>query len=474
MIITTTRHGRTAKDTKYLLAHLSRQDGQMSCVTHIAAPVSTEADALDYMQALRDSSRATVAFHHISLSPSTPLTNEQRDEAVTRVLAAMGAEDHAHVVWEHSEKMRRGRGVDNHYHIVVGHVGPDGQALDDGQSYVRLEAAARSLEFDFGHNQTASRRTEAVARELERIGRPDVAADVRNERPPEPPQSSMSSRQRARAERKGVSLSEVREAVRDAWVRSDTPMAFQAALAEAGYGIVPGDKADVWLVTRDSQTLGALDRFAGEKRRVVAARMQQEEPSNDRATPASDASLAGDIHGGPREPAGCGGVGPTACPPRPSRARRGLTSGGGHRASSDHRPYAATDAPGGRSIGCSPRPRARAALAALVLTYAARTPAVRKATRSFQRRFRPKGQDLLDARRLAQVDLDEFRRLAEEIGRRVAALLTRVTTRADDPRAVLRARLRAASAGVGHRRRVSPPFLDTEPEAPPATYRPRF
>ncbi|MDX8480785.1 hypothetical protein RFN28_20290 [Mesorhizobium sp. VK24D] len=106
--MTTVRDGRTRRDTRYLLAHLSRQDNQRSRVIEIAAPVVTdEAAALDYMSALRDGSRATVAFHHLSLSPSQPLTHEQRDEAVARVLSALGAEDHARVVWEHAGKGRR-------------------------------------------------------------------------------------------------------------------------------------------------------------------------------------------------------------------------------------------------------------------------------------------------------------------------------------------------------------------------------
>lgn len=472
MIVTTTRHGRTQRDTRYLLAHLSKEQGQRSRVVRLAAPVETAAAALVYMEAIRDCSRATVAFHHISLSPTATLTDEQRDEAVARVLVAMGAEDHSHVVWEHSGKDRRGRDVDTHYHVVLAHVGPDGRALDDGHSYARLEAAARSLELDFRHDLTPSRHTAAVSAELDRIGRPDVAAKVRNDAPPEPPQSAMSSRQRARADRAGTTLPDVREAVRKAWTMSDSPAALRAALVDSGLGIEPGDKKGVWLVTRDGRTLGALDRLAGEKRRVVAARMQQEEPFNDHATPASDASLAGDIHGGPREPAGCRGPGSVACPTRPRGARRGLAASGNDGASTHHPPGAAGDDPGNRGAGRSPR-KIEAVLAALTLAHVARNSSVRKAARSLQRRSRAKGRDMLDARRLARVDLDELRRMAEEIGRRVAALLTR-PTRPTDPRDELRAQLRAAGAGVGRRRRTSPPFPDREPEASVATYRPRF
>lgn len=46
MIVTTTRHGRTRKDTRYLLAHLGRKDGQQTRVVQVAAPVETAAEAL--------------------------------------------------------------------------------------------------------------------------------------------------------------------------------------------------------------------------------------------------------------------------------------------------------------------------------------------------------------------------------------------------------------------------------------------
>ena len=70
------------------------------------------------------------------------------------------------------EKARRGADVDQHFHLVLAHVGPDGKALRDSNSYRKLEAVARTLEVDFGHALTASRRTAAVAAELERIAAP--------------------------------------------------------------------------------------------------------------------------------------------------------------------------------------------------------------------------------------------------------------------------------------------------------------
>lgn len=475
MIVTTKRHGRTRRDTRSLLAHLSRQDGQRSRAIHVAAPVTTAPEALDYMQALRDGSRATVAYHHISLSPSQPLTDEQREEAVTRILAAFGAEDHAHVLWEHAGKPRRGADTHTHYHLVVAHVGPDGKALDDSRSYVRLEAVARSLEADFGHDRTPSRRTAAVAAELERTGRPDVATLVRDEAPPEPPQAAMSSRQRARAERHGISLPDVRVAVRKAWEQSDSPAALRAALAEHGLGLAAGDKAGVWLVVmEDGTTLGALDRLAGQRRREVTSRMQKA-PTDDPDPTARDARPAGDIRRGPREPRSRRVLDPAldASGPRPAGRRKSVAGSDGP--AGDHPADAGTDIAGDRGVG-----RADTALAVAALARAARDEGTRRELRRLQRLYRPRGRDVLDARRLARVDLDELRRMAEDLARSWAAFLTRPSgplvpppqTRPDtDPRAALRARLRDAAAAP---RRAEPVPRPDEDDEPARTYRPRF
>lgn len=479
MILTTTRHGRTRRDTRYLLAHLGRQDGQRSRVVHVGAPVATAPEALRYMEAMRDGSRATVAYHHVSLSPSVPLTDEQRDEAVARVLAALGAEDHACALWEHSGKPRRGTDVDTHYHVVVSHIGPHGRALDDGRSFVRLEAVARALEHDFGHPLTPSRRAAGVAAELERTGRPDVAARVRGEVPPEPPQAAMTSRQRARAERHGMSLPDVRVAVRAAWTASDSPTALRAALAEQGLGLTAGDKAGVWLVTTaDGTILGALDRLSGQRRRVVAGRME-EPPTDDPEDPTGYARLKGDLRRGPCEPRGGRSLDPAPVPSGPAHGRRREPLAGDNGPSARGPRRTAKDAGGDRGAGRADR-RAETALAVAALARAARDDGTRRELRRLQRLYRPRGRDVLDARRLARVDLDELRRMAEDLARSWAAFLTRPSgslvpppqTRPDtDPRAALRARLRDAAAAP---RRAEPVPRPDEDDEPARTYRPRF
>ncbi|QDL99519.1 hypothetical protein FLL57_20360 [Rhodopseudomonas palustris] len=299
MIVTTRRHGRTRRDIRKLLQHLDKQAGQTSRVVTIGnVPLGSVDDVMHYMETLRDASRATVSCHHISLSPRNRLSDAQRDEAVRRILVAMGAEDHAFTVWEHSGKPRADADVaDDHYHVVVAHVGPNGRALSDRNSYVRLEAAARTLEADFGEQITHSRKTKSVADELCRIGRGDVAAMMTV--PAIPPMSAMSSETRARAERAGLDLPKIHAVVRTAWTNSGGGAAFRSALQDEGFELVRGKKPGVFMVTTSGIEIGALDRIVREKRADVAARMTQEE-DNDRQSQEGPLSGRSDLSGSAR------------------------------------------------------------------------------------------------------------------------------------------------------------------------------
>ena len=299
MIVTTRRHGRTRRDIRNLIKHLDKQIGQTSRVVAVGnVPLANADDAMRYMETLRDASRATVSCHHVSISPRNRLSDAQRDEAVRRILAVMDAEDHAYVVWQHSGKPRADAEVaDDHYHVVVSHVGPDGKALSDRSSYVRMEAAARALEVDFGEPLTHSRKTKAVAAELRRIGRDDVADML--VAPEILPTSAMSSATRARAERERLDLPKAQAAVRVAWTSSDGTVAFRGALQSEGFEIVAGKKPGVFMVMASGVAVGALDRIVRERRAVVAARMKMEE-DNDRQAKETTLSRRSDLSGSTR------------------------------------------------------------------------------------------------------------------------------------------------------------------------------
>ncbi|MCO6389369.1 hypothetical protein GTK01_20580 [Aliihoeflea sp. 40Bstr573] len=402
MIITSTRHGRSRRDMRNLAAHLNRQVGQEARVVSIGGvPLSNSDDALRYMEALRDGSRATVSCHHVALSPMRRLSPEQRDEAVQRILRAFGAEDHAFVLWEHDGKARSRAAADQHFHLVVSHVGPDGRAIDDAFSFRKLEAVARTIEHDFGEALTHSRRTASVAAELRTMGRADVADVLPT--PPEPPQSSTSSRRRAAAERAGVDLPAAQEAVRSAWKQADGPAAFRSALAGMGFDVTEGRKPGVFVVSAGDAEIGALDRIVKTKRAAVAQRMKELDHAADPAPAPTGEIPDGRPEGGLRPEPGSEPSGPEA------RAAVELVGAAGGRDVADraaagdpgnHRPRTAPAPPLPRGParkdgrhgrlqtarlntalkGFRPTPETRAAAAEIhVRSFAGRFPALRSA-----------------------------------------------------------------------------------------------
>lgn len=95
-----------------------------------------------------------------------------------------------------------------------------------------------------------------------------------------------------------MDLSAITKTVQSAWERSDSGKAFAAALAEDGFDVAPGQKAGVWIVSKEGKELGALDRILKQKRRDVAQIMEayDRDPNPPKHTPArSGKGYEGDL-----------------------------------------------------------------------------------------------------------------------------------------------------------------------------------
>jgi hypothetical protein len=278
VIFTIKAHGRTRKDTRALVAHLEKtQAGQVVEVVRIAGSAASDmAGAFADFGRIRDGSRATVAFHHLTVNPGQALTIAQRDEAVARIRKALGCEDHGYVLIAHRNKPRAcGPARVEHFHLVIAHVGPDLRALRLSFSYAELEAARASLEIDFCEPLTPTRRSAAIAVRLRRDGRDAVAEQVEAAAriQGDLPRSGLTSRIRARLDRLGIAAPLARARVRAAYALDRA--GFEAALAQAGLSCTPGDRvADAWVVWKDDILVGALDRLVAHPRAMASARMR--------------------------------------------------------------------------------------------------------------------------------------------------------------------------------------------------------
>lgn len=264
------RHGRTRRDAANLSAHLLKEAGAVVRIANSVAPDLPS--VLDDMLLARDGSRVASAFLHMHLSPAREMTEAELRKAAMIVLKHFGAEDHPAVFVMHEKPREGGQGF-RHAHVVVGRVGPDGQVIPSGFEIVKMETAMRLVEYELRERPTLGRHHASAVRWMRANGRPDVAAWLEAAHGPEPakPSSAASPAKRQRLERQGVKLGTVRQSVKKAWLASDTPEAFVAAMAAGGLTIAPGSKPGVWIVRQGEHDVGALDRTLRIKRKDVAA-----------------------------------------------------------------------------------------------------------------------------------------------------------------------------------------------------------
>lgn len=274
MIITAVSHGRSIGDSHRLGKHLSKTDGQTVRIVasnDIHEPVDL-ADALDDVRRyLATNKRAVIGFQHITLNPTTQITDRQARVAVEMIKHELNAKYSPWILVEH-RKPRATINESVHYHLVIAQVGSDGRGVDVRDSYARLEAIARILETTWGEELTVGRRTARVAQILRRMGHTDVAErllEASGKR--DKPRSSMTTKTRARADREGIALPRLRQIVSDAWSKSD-PI---STLEKLGLTVARGEKQHVWLVTTpDGHLVGSVDRLVHAPRHDVDIRMK--------------------------------------------------------------------------------------------------------------------------------------------------------------------------------------------------------
>lgn len=144
-------------------------------------------------------------------------------------------------------------------------------------SYIKLEAVRARLEVRFRESLTPSRRSDAIVTHLRRDGHLAVAAlvEVDAATRSDLPRSGLTSRSRGRLQRDGICASKVRAAVIAAYQGSDTREAFEAALAQDGLSLEPGDHEGVRVVRKNGALIGALDRLVDAPRATVMMRLKE-------------------------------------------------------------------------------------------------------------------------------------------------------------------------------------------------------
>lgn len=278
-------HGRTKKDTRYLIAHLLKdKDVRIEFINSAASGLP---EILRDMEISRDSTRADAAFMHMYLSPARHMTDVELRRAAKVVVSHLGGTEHQAALVYHG-KDRRGGDGDRHLHIVLGRVGPEGEMLPHGFDVIKMETAVRIAEYELGEQPTLGRHHASAVQWLQKNGREDVASRLIEAfgEDPEKPKSMASPGKRKELERLGINTSVARDQVQAAWTLSDSPKSFAAALAEVGLTAEPGRKDGVWIVKAGEVEIGSLDRIIKDaKRKEISQKMKGYENATTPPTP---------------------------------------------------------------------------------------------------------------------------------------------------------------------------------------------
>jgi hypothetical protein len=269
MILGGGRHARTRRDSQALIAHLLKDENNPRTLILGGTLAADLPEAMRDMERLRDASKADAAALHIHISPAREMSDAELRRAAEIVIAHLGAQGHPAALVVHEKERRDGAGH-HHAHLVLGRVSPDGRVLESGFEKIRLETAARLIEYEMHEPATLGRHHKSSVRWLRANGRDEVARWLEAAHGPDPdrPQSAASPEKRQALSRQRIELSEARAEVRAAWSAGGA-----AAVREAGYSIDAGRKPGVYIVTRAGAEIGSLDRLTGLKRGDIRAAM---------------------------------------------------------------------------------------------------------------------------------------------------------------------------------------------------------
>tara|TARA_R110002051_G_scaffold16377_1_gene49518 strand:+ start:57000 stop:58994 length:1995 start_codon:yes stop_codon:yes gene_type:complete len=239
-----------------------------------------EAELLDMMADAR-ACGAKYGLRQIILNPAEEMTREQAMEGFSMAAAEFGFRVTDMVIVEHRKPRAEG-GFGLHWHGFAPEVDARTEkVLSNKAMFRRHEKLARKMEDAFGHQILSGKHDIAVARALRQESfdlladkvlkaRSDAGGDKR---------AAYSDAQHQIAKRQGINLPEAKNEIRDLWKRSDNGRAFCAALEGAGYSLERGRKANTWIVQRDGNLIGSVDRLTRTPKVEVADRLAGVQPS---------------------------------------------------------------------------------------------------------------------------------------------------------------------------------------------------
>ncbi len=206
------------------------------------------------------------SVRHIIISPENKLTGGQLNKTISSYLDEFQAHQHEYILLKHKKKRADQSKSDEHFHLMINETNLlTGRVLDNKKSWLRNEKVARSLEVEFGHNVILGKHNKAVYYGLLADKKPEIASKIEHLLHEELPSTSYSHKQFQTMKRKGVSLPEVKQIVKDCYSKSDSFQSLKNALAEQDIFVQQGKKTLILLDNLGNQ-LGSLQRILSMKK----------------------------------------------------------------------------------------------------------------------------------------------------------------------------------------------------------------
>lgn len=236
MILKATTVG-SVSHARQLGQHLLKRDENELVQVHELSGVATQdlIKGLADMQRLSELTQGKTGLFHVAINPqahhSGELTPEQWEGCLSKIENEFSLSGQPRAVVQH---IKDGR---SHYHVVYQLTDPDTCKLKRLSMFkIRCKSLGESLERELGHERTNR----------------------------EPSRKSYSRDEQQQAKRRGETVKDRREAIREIFEASRDSKDFKARLAAAGYSIAKGDRAALVMVNGQGDVFN-LSRELGMK-----------------------------------------------------------------------------------------------------------------------------------------------------------------------------------------------------------------
>jgi hypothetical protein len=217
--------------------------------------------ALDEIEAIAAGTKSTKPLYSLSINPSQPMSREEYGRAVDRIEEKLGLTDQARAVVFHVKEGRE------HCHVVWSRIDHEKmQARHMEFDHQKLREVARELVREMGH-------------EMPKFLGEDRGAERFKDRFKE-----VTLAEQGQARRTGLDPAERKQAITEAYQRSDNGEAFRAALGEHGFMLAQGDKRGLVVVDRGGEVHSLNRQIDGAKAKEIREKLQIDGMARDLPT----------------------------------------------------------------------------------------------------------------------------------------------------------------------------------------------